>query len=888
MTDLQYSHARFWKCALQVNGHSYSGKYQGQDHGLDAAPYADALLQLCLEEDIKVIGIADHVILQELNVIRDRLSTKGILVFPGFEISSTEKIHMVCLFSEGTSTPELHQYLGQLGITGRSDHVAPSNLGCLEIAKRIHEINGFWYAAHMTGSNGLLRLNQDGGGLVHVWTDHSSVQAGQIPGAVDDLEDKYKKIVLNKNADYRRERPITAINAKDVARPEDLKDPRSSTFIKMTRPCFESLLLAFKYPESRVRLQSEMQEHYASRIDHVSIEGGYLDGLTAKLSGHLDTVIGGRGTGKSTLLECIRYALELPHKAEDARKQGDQIVRENLGKAGGRVVLELCSAANNMRRYKVVRRYGEPARVIDHEGNESNLHPSDLLPRAEIYGQNEIYELAKSPNEQTQVLDRFLPANFAQQTELRTAWGKLDKNGEDLAKALDQKDEIDAGIAQLPRLQEQVKQYRKQGLEEKLKIVPLLEKERQLMPRIKDEVDRVRTAKRTLDESAPDLVFLSDDGLESLPHLDLLRKARQVLEKLLNDLQRQGQEIDKALKDADELLRPVLRDLQRVLADSEQQLEKEFATLPAMAGKSGREVGMAFRNLLQQIERIKPKRVRLKTMESFVNELNRERRNLLGQISDLRSARADARRKAVKQLNRRLQGKLRISIVPDGVREPLRKFLQGLKGVGPEKTRWVDEAEGLTILGLAAAIREGKDSLLEKGWGLTPLTAETLAKLDTSQRHAMEAIDLEERVHIELNVAHSGPPRFQSMEHLSTGQQCTAILQLLLLDNSDPLIMDQPEDNLDNAFIADRIVKDLLSAKIERQFILATHNANIPVFGDAEWIGVFAATQESADMPCERQGSIDTPEIRDHAAEILEGGREAFAQRRELYGLNEA
>ena len=95
--------------------------------------------------------------------------------------------------------------------------------------------------------------------------------------------------------------------------------------------------------------------------------------------------------------------------------------------------------------------------------------------------------------------------------------------------------------------------------------------------------------------------------------------------------------------------------------------------------------------------------------------------------------------------------------------------------------------------------------------------------------------------------------------------------------------MDQPEDNLDNAFIADRIVQELRSEKTKRQFIFATHNANIPVFGDAEWIGVFSATSDKAEMPDTYQGSIDVPNIRDHVADILEGGKIAFIQRKEKY-----
>ena len=96
--------------------------------------------------------------------------------------------------------------------------------------------------------------------------------------------------------------------------------------------------------------------------------------------------------------------------------------------------------------------------------------------------------------------------------------------------------------------------------------------------------------------------------------------------------------------------------------------------------------------------------------------------------------------------------------------------------------------------------------------------------------------------------------------------------------------MDQPEDNLDNAFIADRIVAELRSAKIGRQFIFATHNANIPVFGDAEWIGVLEVQDNQAQMPLESQGAIDVTQVRDKAANILEGGRAAFNQRKAKYG----
>ena len=805
----------------------------------------------------------------------------GIVVFPGFEVATTEKVHWVCLFPEDTSEQQLERYLGSLRLTDPEDGVRPSKYGGEDLLRVVcDELGGFVYAAHIIDDKGVLRQKCN-----HLWKD-SSLRAGQIKGTIDDLPPEYKPIALNKNPDYQRDHPVALINAKDVAKPEDLRDPRASSFIKMTRPCFASFLMAFKDPESRVRLADDLQERFYSQIDSISIEGGYFDGLTAEVSGHLNAVIGGRGTGKSTLLECLRYALDVPHKGEDAIKQGDQIVKENLGRAGGRVILKLRSAANHMKPYTVIRRHGEPPRVIDEQGNESRLHPGrDLLPGVEIYGQNEIYELAKSPGALTRVLDRFLPESAEQQTRLDSAYRKLRDNSERLAKAQEQKDEIETQIAQLPKLEEQVRQFKEQGLEEKLKQVPLLEKERQLGPRMMEEVKRARDGQRQFEESLPDLVFLSDKSLEGLPHVELLQRGRQLLETLNATLRQKLGEIEKAVGETETALAELARELTKALTSSEEELEKEFAKLPAVAGKDGKEIGRAYQRLLREIEQVRPAQTRLKTVDTLVKELEQARLNLLGEVSDIRSARTTAKQKAVKGLNRRLAGKLRITIIPDGLRQPLRDLLQGLPGVGERKTGWVDEAQDLTVMGLVAAIREGKDALLGKGLGLTSGLAETLTRMTSAQVYALEGIDLEDRVSLELNVSHTGE-QYRELDRLSTGQQCTAILHLLLLDNRDPLIMDQPEDNLDNAFIAERIVQELRAAKTERQFLFATHNANIPVFGDAEWIGVCSSAEDRAEMPPEAQGSIDIPEIRDQVASILEGGKEAFMQRKEKYGYD--
>ena len=130
---------------------------------------------------------------------------------------------------------------------------------------------------------------------------------------------------------------------------------------------------------------------------------------------------------------------------------------------------------------------------------------------------------------------------------------------------------------------------------------------------------------------------------------------------------------------------------------------------------------------------------------------------------------------------------------------------------------------------------------------------------------------------------------WEALDDLSTGQKATAVLLLVLLESDAPLIVDQPEDDLDNRFITEGVVPKMREEKRRRQFIFATHNANIPVLGDAELIAALSASGEAgrghAEIPADCEGSIDSTTVRELVEEILEGGREAFEMRRLKYGF---
>jgi ABC-type lipoprotein export system ATPase subunit len=120
------------------------------------------------------------------------------------------------------------------------------------------------------------------------------------------------------------------------------------------------------------------------------------------------------------------------------------------------------------------------------------------------------------------------------------------------------------------------------------------------------------------------------------------------------------------------------------------------------------------------------------------------------------------------------------------------------------------------------------------------------------------------------------------LENLSPGQRCSAILPILLLNGDDPLIIDQPEDNLDNRLIRQVIVNVLASIKLRRQVIVATHNPNLPVLGDAEQTIALKAIDENK-SELEAFGNLDQADIIRKITDIMEGGREAFQYRQSIY-----
>jgi len=229
-------------------------------------------------------------------------------------------------------------------------------------------------------------------------------------------------------------------------------------------------------------------------------------------------------------------------------------------------------------------------------------------------------------------------------------------------------------------------------------------------------------------------------------------------------------------------------------------------------------------------------------------------------------------------------------VTAGGNREPLVQLLRDqVGGRLSEAIETLTRSADFSLPNFASACRDGKNELSRK-FSIPPSQAERIAQANPDVIMQIEELELPPTTAIKLNVAADDqPPMWQTLEDLSTGQKATAVLLLLLLESDAPLVVDQPEDDLDNRFISDGIVPKMREEKRRRQFIFATHNANIPVLGDAELIvGLTAygeAGQGKAKLSQEHMGSIDTQAVREMVEEVLEGGKDAFEMRRLKYGF---
>ncbi len=853
--------AKFYRCALQVNPYSYVS-YRGEKHQ-DEYEYNKQVLNICLENNIKVVGLADHGRVETSESLRKILSDNGILVFPGFEITTAEKIHIVCLFPPETPVNELNRILGQLGMPEIISGTEKSSLSCLSIANKVKDNNGFWYAAHITSDNGILKLGQ----LQNIWKDDLLV-AGQIPDSLENVDPNYKNIINNRDPNYKRENPIAYINAKDVSKPSDLQLETATTLIKMSELSFKSFKLAFTDPKSRIRLNSSQKINYKSSILEISIDGGYLDGIHIDFSDELNTIIGGRGTGKSTLITLIRYVLGNYNHDSHLKKTIDDLVENNLG-TSGEISILVSSYAQNGQKYKIVKRYNQNVSVFNDDGTLSKLTVEDILPTIEIYGQNELIEAIKSPETITNIVKRLILIDEEILSEKESAYKNLQENTKELIEVNIQLDRISEHLGELPKNQEKLDKYNEIGFEEKLKPIVDLEKQDSYLNSLNKNVKKYSTEIKKID-----IPNLSEDTTNNY-----IKEIKEKIEAFNKEVDNISEELKTEYNNLENYLDDIIPKWEIEKTNKEKEFSSLIKDIDGIQDKTNKEVVEEYRRLVSEVEKSKPNQELQGKLLEQKEKLLEDRKTLLENCKASNSKYSRSLEKQIKGINKKkFDGKIKVEIFPLQHKEEFLNMLKSISGIGDKSISAIDEYVAFNCITFVENLKKGSEELAQI-YKINRSVAEKIINMPEEFHWKIQEIQLRDITEISLNVNGA----FKEMSNLSKGQQCTALLNVLLVENEDPLIIDQPEDNLDNAYIADSFVQTIRKYKPERQYIFATHNANIPVFGDAELIVTLEERNGQGEIADGGIGSIDSQNVKKHVIKLLEGGEDAFKIREKKY-----
>ena len=284
-----------------------------------------------------------------------------------------------------------------------------------------------------------------------------------------------------------------------------------------------------------------------------------------------------------------------------------------------------------------------------------------------------------------------------------------------------------------------------------------------------------------------------------------------------------------------------------------------------------------------------------KMLPSYESNLSRVRERHAVAVQGFQALKEEERHEVVGQLRRafdrvlervtaELGGRVRVTRLEAGDVEPLQNFLLRLQERGV--TRWWNALREQPAAGTAAltpdALLQALESETLDAVGMSGAVASTFSETMTrKRRRELTAVRCPDLHLLEMQVAEG---EYRRIDELSGGQRVSLLLSLLLeTQDNRPLVIDQPEDQLDNRFLWATVLPALRRLKGRRQVIVATHNANIVVNGDADLVILLEADAHRGRVAL--IGAIEDPLMRKAIVETVDGGGEAFRLRKLKYGI---
>lgn len=518
--------AHWIKAALQVNPFGYIGKSSPSKSFADDTAYNTAILDRCVAEGIDLIAVTDHWCIDSAKSLVDAAAARGIASLPGFEANSAEGVHLLVLFEVGTDFADINAAIGVCGATpgcanGTTGHPFKDILCAMD------ERGALVIPAHVNVANGGMLTGRNGPPLVKMVT-HPDLHAIAVTPGQPAASDQ--GAICNARKPYDRVHPLSVIYADDISRPDALALPGATTWFKVNSLRLDSLKLAVRTPATRVATDDPTSSP-RPLIRQISWTGGFLDGVTIPISPDLTALIGGRGTGKSTVVESLRYALGIEPIGADAKRDHDMIVSGVL-RSGTTVRVEVETTTPTPQRFTIERSVPNPSVVRDSSGTATNLTPSDVVGMVEIFGQHELAELAHDKSSVAHMLQRFA-GSTGPDPDYVSLQAKLRDNRTKLARAEKDRDDLETELADIPRLEQHVAQYTATDLPTRLKELKQLDSDEGVFTETSQRLAAVRGAVATLPEvEAIAALTAPIPNIDTSPQKETLERASAAAAKL--------------------------------------------------------------------------------------------------------------------------------------------------------------------------------------------------------------------------------------------------------------------------------------------------------------------------------------------------------------------
>lgn len=866
--------AHWVRAALQVNPFSYRGKNAPSTSYSDERAYNKALLDRCEQLHVALIAVTDHwVVDTAVGLIQDA-EERGIVALPGFEANTAEGFHTLVIFESGTSAATVNAAIGACGVT---PGCATGTVGDSfeDVLNKMTDLGALVVPSHVNVPNSGMLTGRQGNPLAKLINDPQLHAIAITPTVADARE---QEAIIQRRKPFNRSHPLAVIYADDVSHPDVLTSEGGSAWFKASSPTLESLKIAVRTPETRISL-SDPEDEVRPLLKELSWEGGFLDGVTIPLSSDLTALIGGPGTGKSTVIESLRFVLDLAPIGKAAKADHEAIV-SNVLRSGTVVNLKIETTSPTLRTFTIERSVQTPPVVKDASGSVTNLEPFDVLGEVEIFGQHELSELTSDGAGVASMLQRF-HGSTGLIVDHQDTLTKLKDNREKLARAERDKEVLEDELADIPRLEDQVRQFEETDVPTSLQAVTRLSQDEAIFDEGAGRVESVKETLTGLTDAQLIVQLGADfDNLDESPQRETLRKVHAASTDLATKLKSLAQEAQDAIESAESKIAAAKDEWDNLIRA---QREEHAGVLRKLV-EDGLEPDK-YLTTTSALEKLKAKESRRSKLDSNIGDLLAARKKLLKNLTGHENDRAEELNHAIRTANSATNGVVVVKPVASPERQHIETLIeQNVSGQRTQIMAAIDSADFSTRT-FVDAVRKGESEVTAQ-YSIRGAQARSLIGAGESLLRELEELAVGQAVEVLLDVqAGSGMREYRRMEDLSKGQRATALLLLLLGASHVPLIIDQPEDDLDNRFVYKGIVSHLRGLKGKRQVIVSTHNANVPVLGDAELIVALEGNGHNGRPMDGGIGSLDDMTIRVLAEKILEGGFDAFNARKHLYGF---